>query len=108
VQGFFEPASGRGAAPFGSDFMGREKARSVSTIAQLVNAIPRKETTRPGNVVMEDYVHQQNLAHYRRLLVDAKLATSRDEIRHSTLMRLLAEEEANEPVTVEPNRRAAG
>jgi hypothetical protein len=57
---------------------------------------------------MEDYVHQQNLAHYRRLLADVKLATSRDEIRHSTLMRLLAEEEANEPVTVRPNRRAAG
>jgi hypothetical protein len=45
---------------------------------------------------MEDYVHQQNLAHYRRLLADVKLATSKDEIRHSMLMRLLAEEEAKE------------
>jgi hypothetical protein len=65
-------------------------------MAQLVNAIPRKETARPGSVVMEDYVHQQNLAHYRRLLADVKLATSKDEIRHSMLMRLLAEEEAKE------------
>jgi hypothetical protein len=45
---------------------------------------------------MERYVHQENLAHYRRLLAEAELATSRDEIRHSMLMRLLAEEEANE------------
>jgi hypothetical protein len=77
-------------------------------MAQLVNAIPRKVAARPGSIVMEDYIHQQNLAHYRRLLADTKLATSRDEIRHSTLMRLLAEEEANWQVTVEPNRRAAG
>jgi hypothetical protein len=43
---------------------------------------------------MEYFVHQQNLAHYRRLLAKAELATSKDEIRHSMLMRLLAEEEA--------------
>jgi hypothetical protein len=45
---------------------------------------------------MERYIHQQNLAHYRRLLAEAELATSKDELRHSMLMRLLAEEEANE------------
>jgi hypothetical protein len=53
---------------------------------------------------MERYVHQENLAHLRRLLAEAKLATSRDEIRHSMLMRLLAEEEANHllmPVSAE-------
>jgi hypothetical protein len=44
---------------------------------------------------MERYIHQQNLTHYRRLLAEDELATSRDEIRHSMLMRLLAEEEAN-------------
>jgi len=43
---------------------------------------------------MERYVHQENLAHYRRLLAETELATSKDEIRHSMLMRLLAEEEA--------------
>jgi hypothetical protein len=44
---------------------------------------------------MGNFVHQQNLAHRRRLLAEAELATSGDEIRHSLLMRLLAEEEAN-------------
>lgn len=44
---------------------------------------------------MERFVHQENLAHLRRLLAESKL-------RHNTLMRLLVEEEANEllmPVT---------
>jgi hypothetical protein len=82
-------------------------------MAQHVNPIRRKETAISGSVVMETFVHQQNLAHYRRLLADAELATSEDEIRHSMLMRLLAEEEANGlvmPVTVivRSNRRAAG
>ena len=45
---------------------------------------------------MERCVHQENLAHYRRLLAETKLATSKDEIRHSMLIRLLAEEEAKE------------
>jgi hypothetical protein len=45
---------------------------------------------------MEYFVHQQNLAHYRRLLADTELVTSKDEIRHSMLMRQLAEEEAKE------------
>jgi hypothetical protein len=44
---------------------------------------------------MEHLTHHQNLAHCRRLLADAALVTSSDEIRHSMLMRLLAEEEAN-------------
>jgi hypothetical protein len=34
------------------------------------------------------------MAHCRRQLAEAELATSSDEIRHSILMRLLAEEEA--------------
>jgi hypothetical protein len=60
-----------------------------------VNAIRRKETPITGSLVMEHFSHQQNLAHCRRQLAEAELATSRDEIRHSMLMRLLAEEEAN-------------
>jgi hypothetical protein len=60
---------------------------------------------------MEHFSHQQNLAYCRRQLAEAELATSSDEIRHSMLMRLLAEEEANVlvmPITVIvlPNRRA--
>ena len=55
---------------------------------------------------MGNFVHQQNLAHYRRLLVEAELATSKDEIRHSMLMRLLAEEEANELLVADDGDRA--
>jgi hypothetical protein len=73
----------------------REKLRLLSTLGQLVNAIRRKDTAISGSLIMGNFVHQQNLAHYRRLLAEAELATSGDEIRHSMLMRLLAEEEAN-------------
>jgi hypothetical protein len=48
------------------------------------------------NAVMERNVHQENLAHLRRLLAESKIGTSKDEIRHSMLMRLLAEEESKE------------
>ena len=71
------------------------KARPVSAMGQLVSAIRRNETPRMGTVVMEHFSHQQNLAHCRRQLAEAELATSSDEIRHSMLMRLLAEEEAH-------------
>jgi hypothetical protein len=84
-----------GAVTGNGDFICREKARSVSTMGQAVNAIRRNVTARRGSVVMEHFAHQQNLAHYRRLLAEAELATSGDEIRHSMLMRQLAEEEAN-------------
>ena len=73
----------------------RGKVRSVSAMGQLVNAIRRIETPRTGIIVMEHFAHQQNLAHCRRQLAEAELATSSDEIRHSMLMRLLAEEEAH-------------
>jgi hypothetical protein len=59
---------------------------------------------------MEHLTHHQNLAHCRRLLAEAALVTSSDEIRHSLLMRLLAEEEANVlvmPVAMTLVRRAA-
>jgi hypothetical protein len=44
---------------------------------------------------MERMIHLQNLAHCRRQLAESELATSKDETRHSMLMKLLAEEEAN-------------
>ncbi len=44
---------------------------------------------------MEHFSHKQNLAYCRRQLAEAELATPSDEIRHSMLMRLLAEEEAH-------------
>ena len=47
---------------------------------------------------MEHFSHKQNLAYCRQQLAEAELATSSDEIRHSMLMRLLAEVEANVPL----------
>ena len=64
-------------------------------MAQPVNVVRGSATTRTGNVILEHLTHQQNLAHCRRQLAEAELATSSDEIRHSMLMRLLAEEEAH-------------
>ena len=58
---------------------------------------------------MGNFIHKQNLAHYRRLLAEAELATSEDEIRHSMLMRLLAEEEANRLlIAVDDDRASQG
>ena len=64
-------------------------------MAQRVDAARRNVTASTGSVVMEYFAHQQNLAHCRRQLAEAELATPSDEIRHSMLMRLLAEEEAH-------------
>jgi len=82
------------------------KARPVSAMDQLVNAIHGSATPTTGSIVMEHFAHQQNLAHYRRLLAEAELATSSDEIRHSMLMRLLAEEEDNGLLITDDGNRA--
>ena len=55
---------------------------------------------------MEHFAHQQNLAHCRRQLAEAELATSSDEIRHSMLMRRLAEEEDNGLLITDDGDRA--
>ena len=55
---------------------------------------------------MEYFAHQQNLAHCRRQLAEAELATSSDEIRYSMLMRLLAEEEAHGLLIADDGDRA--
>jgi hypothetical protein len=101
------------AVPFDGDSFSGGKVRSVSAMAQPANVIRGSATLRAGTVIMEHFAHQQNLAHYRRQLAEAELATSSDEIRHSMLMRLLAEEEANVlvmpvSVIVGQNRRVAG
>ena len=64
-------------------------------MGQTVNAIRYNEKVENGGVVMEHFSHKQNLAYCRRQLAEAELATPSDEIRHSMLMRLLAEEEAH-------------
>ena len=48
-------------------------------MAQFVNAIRGSATSRTGSIVMEHFSHQQNLAHCRRQLAEAELATSSDE-----------------------------
>lgn len=43
---------------------------------------------------MERYVHEQNLAHYRRLLAEATVMD--DVVRHKWLLKLLADGEAKD------------
>jgi hypothetical protein len=96
-----------GAVPFdGDSFSGGKKVHSVSAMAQFVNAIRGSATPRTGSIVMENFAHQQNLAHCRRQLAEAELATTSDEIRHSMLMRLLAEEEAHGLLITDDGDRA--
>ncbi|MGA7997976.1 MAG: hypothetical protein WCA28_24140 [Bradyrhizobium sp.] len=45
---------------------------------------------------MEHFVHNENIALYRRLISESELAPSRDEARHKILITLLAEETAKE------------
>jgi hypothetical protein len=41
---------------------------------------------------MERYIHQQSLAHYRRLIAESTLNPDRNEIQHKWLLKLLADE----------------
>ena len=41
---------------------------------------------------MDEFIHRQNLEHYRKLLVETE-----DEAQRQQVMKLLAEEEANQP-----------
>jgi len=41
---------------------------------------------------MERYIHEQNLAHYRRLLAESATNPDRNEIQHKWLLKLLADE----------------
>jgi hypothetical protein len=48
-------------------------------------------------VSMDDFIHRENIAHYKRLLAESGVTT--DHVRHKELTRLLAAEMAKE---VEP------
>ena len=50
----------------------------------------------PPEVTMERYTHQQNLAHYRRLLAESERDPVRNEVQHNWLLKLLADEEAED------------
>jgi hypothetical protein len=41
---------------------------------------------------VERYIHEQNLAHYRRLIAESALNPDRNEIQHKWLLKLLADE----------------
>jgi len=43
---------------------------------------------------MPDYLHDENIEHFERLVADSVANPSRDEERHAMLLRLLAEEKA--------------
>jgi hypothetical protein len=47
-------------------------------------------------VVMDRFIHNENVAHYRKLIALGEGDPSRDEARHQMLLRLLAEEEAKD------------
>ena len=41
---------------------------------------------------MEQFIHDANIAHYRRLIAESQRDPDRNEDRHKTLLMLLAEE----------------
>jgi len=45
-------------------------------------------------VPMDRYIHEQNLANYRRLIAESNLAVTKDEVQHKWLLKLLADEVA--------------
>ena len=44
---------------------------------------------------MDRFIHQQNLANYRRLISESRLNPARNEIQHKWLLKVLADEVAN-------------
>jgi hypothetical protein len=47
-------------------------------------------------VAMPGYVHNENIALYKRLIAESESDLSRDEARHKMLLTLLAEETAKD------------
>jgi hypothetical protein len=45
---------------------------------------------------MHRFVHNANIAHYRKLIAESEIDPSRDEKRHKMLLTLLAEEMAKD------------
>jgi hypothetical protein len=50
----------------------------------------------PLDVAVDPYVHNENIANYRKLIAISEGDPARDEARHETLLRLLAAEEAKD------------
>jgi hypothetical protein len=47
---------------------------------------------------VQRFVHSENIAYYKRLIVESERDPSRDEARHQMLLRLLAEELARNTI----------
>jgi hypothetical protein len=45
---------------------------------------------------MERHIHEQNLAHYRRLVVESERDPARNEVQHNWLLKLLADAEVED------------
>ena len=45
---------------------------------------------------MQTFIHNENIARYRKLIAEAERNPSRDEARYQVLLRLLADEVAKE------------
>jgi hypothetical protein len=50
----------------------------------------------PVEVAMERFVHNENMAHYKKLIAESERDPKRDEDRHKMLLTLLAEEIAKD------------
>ncbi len=57
---------------------------------------------------MERFIHQQNLASYRRLIAESNNAVTRNEVQHRWLLKLLADEEAKDTKPPEAPRPDLG
>jgi len=56
--------------------------------------LPARADFTQGRPAMPDYLHEENIAHFERLVADSMANSLRNEKRHAMLLRLLAEEKA--------------
>ena len=56
---------------------------------------------------MERFIHDANMAHYRRLIAESERDPKRDDERHKMLLTLLAEETAKDNKLSMPTRERA-
>jgi len=87
-------------APQASDYGGLSlypRAEAVSFWQKSVSGSyweAASAQTSPREAAMPDYLYDENIARFERLVADSVANSSRDEKRHAMLLRLLAEEKA--------------
>jgi hypothetical protein len=69
---------------------------SASRIIRSLSPCPGTRGGLTMDQNMEQFIHRENLAHYRRLLAEPNVAS--DPVRHKLLIRLLAEREAKNAI----------